>query len=309
MAKLSAYKPLEKDMKLITKLTPSVLAASIVGCLITAGLHAHTTIVHTEDMALERARDVEMALIFTHATDGGPTMPLELESFSHYSGRFLNETDLMDTLEPMQWLNRVDENGNEVRVNAFKANIERDRIRSIGDHQLVAITEPYFDENDGLYIQQFVKVIMNVSGGQTNWFSSVGLPTEIQALKTPYANWVGETFSGIVYSEGRPVPFARLEIDYLNYAPDMENQQFADEPFIAASHPSYKYISIMANENGEFHFGIPAAGWWAIAALGTGPEVSLNDEYLSQDAILWIYAENVPLTEAGKALNGIEDNN
>jgi cobalt/nickel transport protein len=164
------------------------------------------------------------------------------------------------------------------------------------------ITEPYYDVNDEIYIQQFVKVILNAGGGQTNWFSTLGLPTEIQALKTPYANWVGETFSGIVYSEGYPVPFARLEIDYLNYAVDAENARFSEVPYIAAPHPSYKYISMIANENGEFHFGIPAAGWWAIAALGTGPEIRYEDIYMSQDAILWIYAENVPLTAAGKSL-------
>ena len=295
-------------MTFTTSLSKVTLAVLLIGGIGTSQVLAHTTVMHVEEMALERAADVEMSMIFTHATDGGPTMPLTIQSFNHYSGRFLNETDLMDTLEPMQWLNRIDEDGNEIRVNAFKANIERDLMRSIGDHQLVTITEPYFDENDGLYIQQFVKVIMNVGGGQTNWFSSIGLPTEIQALKTPYANWVGETFTGVVYSDGYPVPFARLEIDYLNYAPDVENARFAETPYIAARHPSYKYISIMANENGEFHFGIPAAGWWAIAALGTGPETSLNNEYVSQDAILWIYAENVPLTEAGEALKaGTED--
>jgi cobalt/nickel transport protein len=226
-----------------------------------------------------------------------------VESFSHYSGRsaFPEETDIMDSLSPVQWLNRIDEEGNELRVDAYQAHIPREQIISLGDHQLVLVTEPYYDANDQLYIQQFTKVIMNVGGAQTNWYSTLGLPTEIQALKTPYANWVGETFSGIVYSEGEPVPFARLEIDYLNYGVDAENAKFSDTPFIAGSHPSYKYISMMTNERGEFHFGIPAAGWWAIAALGTGPENRLDGTFFSQDAILWIYAEEVPLTPEGRA--------
>jgi cobalt/nickel transport protein len=264
---------------------------------------AHTTVMHTEEMALNRAADVDMSIVFTHATDGGPTMPISVESFTQYSGRtvFLEEIDLMDNLSSVQWLDHIDEDGNEVRVDAYQAHIPRDQIRSLGDHQLVLVTEPYYDPNDKIYIQQFTKVIMNVGGGQTNWFSTLGLPTEIQPLKTPYANWVGETFSGIVYSDGEPVPFARLEIDYLNYGVDAENAKFSDMPFIEASHPSYKYISILTNENGEFHFGIPAPGWWAIAALGTGPEVRIDNVYLSQDAILWIYAEEVPLTPAGRA--------
>ena len=293
-------------MFLSNQLKSMAVSLSItLACSASSSLNAHTTVMYAEEMALNRAEDVEMAIVFTHATDGGPTMPLEIQSFSQYAGRggFVDQVDLMDTLEPIQWLNRIDEQGNEVRVQAFQADIPRNRLQSLGDHQLVAITEPYFDVNDNLYIQQFVKVIMNVGGAQTNWFTTLGLPTEIQPLKTPYANWVGETFSGIVYSDGYPVPFARLEIDYLNYGPDLENAEFSDQPYIDHSHPSYKYISIMANENGEFHFGIPAAGWWAIAALGTGPEYRMEGEYLSQDAILWIYAENVPLTEAGKMLN------
>ncbi len=285
-------------MKAISLLT----AVSI--CLGSTSLFAHTTVMYTENMALDRAADVDMSIVFTHATDGGPTMPMQIQSFTQHSGRSIRmeETDLMDSLAPIQWLNRIDENGEEIRVDAFSASIARDQIRSLGDHQLVVVTEPYYDVNDEIYIQQFVKVILNVGGGQTNWFSTLGLPTEIQALKTPYANWVGETFSGVVYSEGYPVPFARLEIDYLNYAVDAENARFSEVPYIAARHPSYKYISMITNENGEFHFGIPAAGWWAIAALGTGPEIRYEDIYMSQDAILWIYAENVPLTTAGKSL-------
>ncbi len=275
---------------------------AVIWSSMTSPVLAHTTVIHTDEMALNRAADVDLSIFFTHATDGGPTMPMQIQSFTQYSGRgfSMEETDLMDTLTPIQWLDSVDDDGNEVRVDAFTAHIPRDQIRGIGDHQLSLVTEPYYDANDKIYIQQFTKVILNVSGGQTNWYETLGLPTEIQALKTPYANWVGETFSGIVYSEGLPVPFARLEIDYLNYDIDTENAQFSGGPYIAASHPSYKYISIRANERGEFHFGIPAAGWWAIAALGTGPENQIDGTYLSQDAILWIYAEEVPLTEAGK---------
>ena len=287
----------------MTKLESTKKLLLLTACAILgSSAFAHTTILHTDDMALSRAADVDLSIVFTHATDGGPTMPMEVQSFSNYSGRYISmeERDLMDTLTPVQWLNSTDEEGNEDRVRAYKASIERDQLRNIGDHQLVLVTERYFDVNDNLYIQQFVKTILNVGGGQSNWFTTLGLPTEIMPLKTPYANWVGETFSGVVLSEGEPVPFARLEIDYINYAVDPENAQFGEEPFIAPSHPSYKYISMIANENGEFHFGIPAPGWWAIAALGTGPETSLEGEYFSQDAILWVYATEAPLTEAGR---------
>ena len=257
---------------------------------------AHTVVMHTENMAMMRPEGIRMPLVFTHATDGGPTMPLEIESFVLASGRefFVQDTDLMDTLEPVQWLNKINEDGSEHRVDAFIANIPRETIRSLGDHQFLLTTKPYFDENDQIYIQQFVKMILNVGGAQTNWYTTQGMPAEIHILKKPYANWVGETISGVVLSDGQPVPYARLEIDYLNYEPDMDNLRFDSEPRIQPGHPSYKYISIMTNADGEFHFGIPYAGWWALAALGVGPEGIKDGYYFSQDAILWIYAEDVP---------------
>ncbi len=262
-----------------------------------AQVQAHTVVMHAPEMAVERATDMQMPLVFTHATDGGPTMPMEIESFSLHTGRqfFMEEIDLMDTLEPVQWLNRVNEDGSEDRVDAFVANIPRDTIRSLGDHQFMLVTKPYYDPNDEIYIQQFVKMIYNVGGAQTNWHSSLGVDTEIHLFKTPYANWVGETVKGVVYSDGEPMPYSRLEIDYLNYQPDMENLRFAEEPRIEHSHPSYNYISIMTDKDGEFVFGIPHAGWWALSALGVGPEYNIDGTYLSQDAILWIYAEDVPV--------------
>lgn len=275
----------------------SISSLAAIAGLASSAAFAHTVVMHTDEMALMRSADVTMPLVFTHATDGGPTMPMEIQSFDLYSGRefFVQQTSLMDTLEPVQWLDRIDENGREHRVDAFVANIPRETIRSLGDYQLMLTTEPYYDPSDEIYIQQFVKVILNVGGAQTNWYTMVGAPAEIHALKTPYANWVGETFSGVVYSDGEPVPYARLEIDYLNYEPDMENLRFAEEPRILPSHPSYKYISMITNDRGEFHFGIPHAGWWAIAALGVGPEYSKDGVYMSQDAILWVYAEDVPV--------------
>lgn len=277
--------------------TPSLKAVAISASLCAINVQAHTVVMHLPEMAVERATDLQMPLVFTHATDGGPTMPMEIQSFSMHSGRefFMEETDLMDTLEPVQWLDRVDQEGNEHRVDAFVANIPRNTVRSLGDYQFTLTTEPYYDPNDEIYIQQFVKMIFNVGGAQTNWYTSLGEDTEITLFKTPYANWVGETVQGVVYSDGQPVPYARLEIDYLNYEPDLENLKFEDEPRIEPSHPSYKYISIMTNKEGEFVFGIPHSGWWALSALGVGPEYSIDGTYLSQDAILWIYAEDVPV--------------
>ena len=49
-------------------------------------------------------------------------------------------------------------------------------------------------------------------------------------------------------------------------------------------------MTIKANVNGEFAFGIPKAGWWGFCALGVGPADTYNGKELSQDAVIWIKA-------------------
>ncbi|MBK1636979.1 nickel transporter, partial [Rhodovulum adriaticum] len=39
-----------------------------------------------------------------------------------------------------------------------------------------------------------------------------------------------------------------------------------------------------------FTFGIPRAGHWGFAALGSGPETEHQGKELSQDAVIWIKA-------------------
>lgn len=49
----------------------------------------------------------------------------------------------------------------------------------------------------------------------------------------------------------------------------------------------------IADENGVFTFGIPKAGYWGFAALGSGPLREHEGKELSQDAVLWIRAEDL----------------
>lgn len=49
-------------------------------------------------------------------------------------------------------------------------------------------------------------------------------------------------------------------------------------------------MTIKANVNGEFAFGIPRAGWWGFCALGVGPVKTHQEKELSQNAVIWIPA-------------------
>lgn len=272
---------------------PALGAGLLLGSLSLAA-QAHFVVLYTPQTALLRGADLPFHLVFTHVFNGGPTMPMEKPEKFYYVKRQVRhemsqETDLLPYLEPIDW-----QAGDGKSVQAWKANIPRDVVRSLGDYQLVVEPKPYFEEEEGLYIQQFTKVMLNVGGVPGNWAETLGLPAEIEALNKPYANWTGAVFRGIVLSDGIPVPYTQVEVEYLNHPLDVEQNKFQDAALIEAPHPALGAQVLLTNEFGEFSFAMPKAGWWGFAALSVGPEVEYEGMPLSQDAILWVQATDLP---------------
>ncbi len=252
---------------------------------------AHFLVVHTPEMLLGRSANIDMSIVFTHAFDGGPTMDLPgIENFYAMQKKAgdddLTRIDLMDYLEPVQW-------GHAEGKSAFVAAIPRNAMRSLGDYQVVVEPQPYYEAEEDIYIQQITKVIMNVGGAPTNWDATLGLATEIQSLNKPYTNWVGGVFRGVVLSSGEPVPFAEIEVEYLNYNPNFEDRRFDADASIEAPLPGYEHVSVRTDASGTFSIGLPKAGWWGIAALGVGPATEHEGKELSQDAVLWVQAKEI----------------
>lgn len=252
---------------------------------------AHFLVLHTPEMVLARSADISMSIIFTHAFDGGPTMNLPgIENFYAMQLKAGDEEmtriDLMEYLQPVKW-------GDEDKKDAYVANIPRRTMRSLGDYQIVVEPKPYYEAEEDLYIQQLTKVILNVGGAPTNWDQTLGLATEIQPLNKPHVNWVGGVFRGVVLSAGEPVPFAEIEVEYLNYEPGFEDRKFAEDAKIEAPLPGYEYVSLRSDANGTFSIGLPKEGWWGIAALGVGPQTEHEGKELSQDAVLWVQAKEI----------------
>lgn len=275
------------------KITTLICRAVLITLLSTISLSAsaHFIVMYTPETALNRASDIPINIVFTHAFAGGPTMAMEKPQRFYYSRRQSGrseEVDLMEYLEPVDW-----ESGDGT-VTAWKANIPRSVMRSLGDYQIILEPTPYYEEGEELYIQQFSKLMINVGGVPGNWAETVGLPAEIEALNKPYANWTGSVFRGIVLSDGLPVAFTEVEVEYLNHPLDVENNRFEDEGIIDAPHPSLASMVILTNEFGEFSFAMPKAGWWGFAALVVGPERVYNNQNLSQDAILWVQVVDFP---------------
>lgn len=258
---------------------------AILGVFVVAGLgtgtaQAHFQLVYTPDLLLDRGGVLTLKMPFTHPAASGYVMEMAKPQAFQLLHRG-EQTDLSDALTPTTWTSAENTN------TAYEAQV---RVRRIGDYVFALTPEPYLEESEDAYIQQITKTILNIGGLPTDWDAVVGLPAEIRPLNQPYGVYAGGTFSGVVLGDGEPVPFAEIEVEYMNFPPDVDANAFGPEALAIVPNGVYETLAIRADANGTFTFGLPRAGFWGFAALGVGPETSYNGKDLSQDAVLWVQA-------------------
>ncbi|GBE06468.1 nickel uptake substrate-specific transmembrane region [bacterium BMS3Abin10] len=154
------------------------------------------------------------------------------------------------------------------------------RIRRPGDKVFFVEPAPYWEPAEETFIIHYTKVIVNALGLEEGWDSDLGLKTEIVPLTRPYGLWAGNVFQGIVKVDGKPVPYAEVEVEYYNEGGKIKPPA---EPYITQV--------IKADENGVFTYAMPRAGWWGFAALSTA-DFKLKHrgkEYpVEIGAVLWV---------------------
>ena len=259
----------------------------IVSLLFSITAFAHFQMIYTPEIALEKGEKIDLKLVFTHPFEAGHTMdmgtPLEFYVVSQRGDEGKPEkTDLLESLKPITWKSLTN-SGKAYEATSVK-------VRSMGDYVFCLVPEPYFEAEEDIYIQQITKMVLNVAGIPGNWAEPVGLPTEIVPLDKPYALWTGCVFRGIVLSNGKPVPGADIEVEYVNHVPEMDKNMFAEKANAETPQDSFVTMGIKADEHGMFTFGIPKAGLWGFCALGVGPDKVYKGKELSQDAVIWIKA-------------------
>jgi len=253
------------------------LIAALATFCMPAVTQAHFLLQYTEDTLIAAPGDVPVKLIFWHPFDSGHVMDLEMpqEFFMVHNGA---KTDLKGSLEPIVFTGKVNE------ASAFLGAVP---VKRSGDYVLVTVPEPYYEGSEDIYIQQFSKVFLNRNGLPTDWMTPVGLPTEIIPMNKPYNIIAGSTFTGRVMTNGEPVAGAEIEVEYMAAEPDMASAR-ASEPVVSPM-PGGSVVAL-SDDNGYFTFGIPRAGHWGFAALGSGAVTEHDGKELSQDAVIWIRA-------------------
>ncbi len=255
-----------------------LLSAAAVAALFAATpAMAHFQLVYTPEVNLEKPADLPLKLVFWHPMENGHVMDMGQPQsfFVMHKGE---KTDLTKSLKPITFTGA----DNKARGFEVAAPVKRN-----GDYVFALVPEPYLEESEGIYIQQITKSFVNKGGAPTDWMNPVGLPTEIVPLNKPTNVLAGSTFSGVVMADGKPVPGVEIEIEYMAAEPDMK----ADKPGPVTSGPAPGGALVAVTDaQGTFTFGIPKAGFWGFAALGSGPAKEYKGKELSQDAVLWVRA-------------------
>lgn len=202
--------------------------------------HFQELIPSTDIIAAEGDRAVTLDLTFTHPMEGGPVMEMAPPvRFGVMTGG--KKTDLKAALTPAPKQGK----------SAFSAKYA---FKEPGAYVFFLEPQPYWEPAEKKFIVHYTKVVTDFAGGE-EWDAPVGFPLEIQPLARPYGLWTGNLFRGIVKRDGKPLPFAEIEVEWRN-----------DGTVKAPSDPFVTQV-IKADDRGVFAYAMPRAGWWAFNAV------------------------------------------
>lgn len=163
------------------------------------------------------------------------------------------------------------------------------QIRRPGDYTFFVEPTPYWEPAEDCFIVHYTKVCVNAFGLEQGWDDHAGLETEIIPFTRPYGLWTGNLFTGQVLRQGKPVPFAEVEVEYLNDSPGNIS---------VVRPPADPYVTqlVKADANGVFSYAMPKAGWWGFAALSEADwklEHDGQEKGVEIGAVYWVYTRDM----------------
>lgn len=249
------------------KLTVNVVLSALILLISFSFARAHFGMVIPSDdiVSKDDKKEITLQVKFIHPFEGDY---MNMEKPKEFGvGRGEEQTDLLNTL-------------NKKEVKGFTTWETSYRIKKPGDYIFFVEPVPYWEPAEESFIVHYTKVIVNALGLEEGWDTELGLKTEIVPLTRPYGLWSGNVFQGIVKVDGKPVPYAEVEVEYYN-----------EDGKVKAPAESYITQVIMADENGVFTYAMPKAGWWGFAALNTADYTMKHNggEYpVEIGAVMWV---------------------
>ena len=242
---------------------------------------AHFEVLYTPSVEVESGNEVRISSFFAHPFDGEPLMNQNLkESFVIHKGQRTN----------LEWTT-VNWSTKSTKGQGADIILGGATFRSGGDYAVFAVSQPYFEESEDLYIQQIMKLLINKGGFETDWKDRVAEGyTEIIPLSNPYAMTKGQIFRAkVVDAEGNPVVGAQVEVRLLNYPVNQAKHTFTGKP--RTKDDKRGDNSVITDDNGVFAFVPQVAGYWGFVALFSGNDKEHNGKELEQSAVIWISVE------------------
>lgn len=225
-------------------------------------------ILPTTDRYGADAEALSIDLIFTHPMDRGPRMDMKKPAkFGVLTAT--GQADLLGSLKETPRDGKM----------AWRA--EYTPVEP-GAYTFFVEPQPYWEAVEGKSIIHYSKVTVDAFDWGSDWDKLVGLPVEIEPLVRPYGVWAGNLFSGIVRANGKPVPFAEVEIEWVNDG--------------SVTPPGDAFVTqvIKADDRGVFHYAMPRAGWWGFAALVEAdyklPDPEGNLKPVELGGLIWVKA-------------------
>lgn len=274
----------------ITALRAALVGAALLSAVAASQAQGHFQLLYTPQIQQDTPGDVPLKLVFWHPFDNGPVMEMgQPEAFTvTHRGK---TTDLSGSLKPVQFspATAADQNGDHAGpAQAFDAVLP---VRRSGDYVLALTPAPYYEASEDKFIQQITKSYINSREIPTDWTENLGLKAEIRPLTRPTNILAGSSFTGQVLSEGKPVEGAMIEVEYMAAPPLMDENR--PGPASTAPAPGGT-LEVISGPDGLFTLALPRAGFWGFAALEVGPDKEHEGKPLSQDAVIWVYVQDLP---------------
>lgn len=247
-----------------TAMTAALLA------LLTSEAFAHFgMVIPTENIITPEKKSVTVEVSFSHPFEMIGMNMVKPKQFQMISG-----SDKIDLLPQLK-------EGKVMEHQAWTTDIA---IKKPGVYSLVMEPEPYWEPAEDLSIIHYTKTIIAAFGDDQGWDEPVGIATEIVPMTRPFGNYTGNSFSGKVLLNGKPVPGAAVEVELYN----------KEKRYTAPSDYHVTQV-VKADENGVFTFTCPQPGWWGFSALNEADYKLKNpageEKAVELGAVLWIYLD------------------
>ncbi|WP_435051589.1 DUF4198 domain-containing protein [Desulfonema magnum] len=230
------------------------------------GFAHYGMVIPSDSMVMQgENKTVNMKLSFSHPFE---LIGMELEKPAAF-GVMANgkKEDLLGTLKNAKIMDHT----------AWEADY---KIKRPGIYMFYMEPKPYWEPAEDCFIVHYTKTVVTAFGDDEGWDAEIGLKTEIVPLSKPFGLYAGNIFQGIVKLDGKPVPYAEVEVEYYN----ADGKSEAPTDYMVTQ-------TIKADQNGIFTYASPKAGWWGFAALNTSDNKIKHDgedKDVEIGAVIWV---------------------